>query len=174
MGLLGRTTAQTITTRAGYAGGTRVPKGSSNPPDKVCYHNQKGYFDYGKMGYGEVVGLSIKPSNYDDFAKLYFSLFVPYGQGIRDRNDPMDKGGEYRSLVGIPGGINSPLFASLKKYADNIGYKLVEGVGNEPDTLLKSTVYVMNSENFPFYRGEVYHQFHNDFQGRPYTKKYNH
>ena len=29
------------------------------------------------------------------------------------------------------------------------------------------------SIQFPFYQGEVYHQYHNDFQSPPYGKDYN-
>lgn len=31
----------------------------------------------------------------------------------------------------------------------------------------------MDSDEFPFYPAESYHQFHNDFQSAPYGKAYN-
>lgn len=49
----------------------------------------------------------------------------------------------------------------------------MQGNGDEPDTLLKRTVYVMDSDKFPFYIAEPYHQFHNDFQSPAYGKAYN-
>ena len=46
---------------------------------KVCYHNFSGIADYGKLGHGEVVGMTIPESSIGDFAKEYFSLFSPKG-----------------------------------------------------------------------------------------------
>jgi len=51
--------------------------------------------------------------------------------------------------------------------------KLYRGVGDEPDTIGARAVLVMDSDAFPFYPGEVYHQFHNDFMGPPYGAAYN-
>lgn len=50
---------------------------------------------------------------------------------------------------------------------------VLQGKGDEPDTLLKRTVYVMDSDEFPFFPAEPYHQFHNDFQSPPYGRVYN-
>jgi hypothetical protein len=55
---------------AGYAGSTKL--GSNN---LVCYHNLLGVGDYGKLGYGEVVGMQIPEDSVDKFADQYFSLF---------------------------------------------------------------------------------------------------
>jgi hypothetical protein len=44
--------------------------------------------------------------------------------------------------------------------------RLIEGKGDEPDTLFKRAVYIMDSDEFPFLPGESYHQFHNDFQSK--------
>jgi hypothetical protein len=44
-----------LTSRAGYAGGTKT--GSEG---RVCYHNFQSLADYGKLGHGEVVGMSPK------------------------------------------------------------------------------------------------------------------
>ena len=49
------------------------------------------------MGHGEVVGLKLPEKSIVEFAKVYFSLFDP---GTKDRVDPQDRGGEYRSLLG--------------------------------------------------------------------------
>ena len=51
--------------------------------------------------------------------------------------------------------------------------KLVAGKGDDPDTLSTAEIFVMDSNQFPFYPAELYHQFHNDFQGPPYGRVYN-
>lgn len=71
--LLGRGDHQ-LTSRAGYAGGTKT--GSEG---RVCYHNFQGLADYGKLGHGEVVGMKLPEKSIGEFAKVYFSLFAPNG-----------------------------------------------------------------------------------------------
>lgn len=161
--ILGRATGK-FTSRTGYAGGTKA-----DPEGRVCYHNFQSVADYGKMGHGEVVGMRIPPSAVGDFAKEYFALFGDRGE----RADPMDKGGEYRSLLGLPGGRNHPMFDKVEAAATDRGMTLVDGRGNDPDTLGKRLVYVMDSRKFPFYQAEVYHQYHNDFLTKAYGKEYN-
>ena len=104
-----------------------------------------------------------------DFAVEYFKLFGKKGE----RADPMDKGGEYRSLLGLPGGRNHPMFSKVEEAAAAAGMSLVEGKGNDPDTLGKRLVYVYDTKKFPFYQAEVYHQYHNDFLSPAYGKQYN-
>lgn len=168
--LLGRD-GTALTSRVGYAGGKRLGEGG-----KVCYHNLRGIADYGRLGHAEVVGMRIPEDKLESFADLYFKLFVKYdvpGMEVFDRNDPMDKGPEYRSLLGLPGGVESPLFPIIER-ANSKKMKLVAGKGDEPDTLLKRTVYVMDTKDFPFHRGEYYHHFHDDFMpGGKYGKEYN-
>lgn len=67
----------------------------------------------------------------------------------------MDKGGEYRSLLGLPGGTNHPQYQLVQAAAEARGMILKEGKGNDPDTLGKRIVYVMDSNKFPFYQAEV-------------------
>jgi hypothetical protein len=74
--ILGRDDHQ-LTSAAGYAGGT-----STDKEGRVCYHNFQGAGDYGKMGHGEVVGMTIPQSKIQDFAALYFSLFNPKTKGM--------------------------------------------------------------------------------------------
>ena len=107
--------------------------------------------DYGNLGHGEVVGIRIPQSSVGDFAIEYFKLFGTKGE----RADPMDKGGEYRSLLGLPGGRNHPMFDKVEAAAADQGMKLVDGKGNDPDTLGKRLVYVMDSKKFPFYHAEA-------------------
>jgi hypothetical protein len=90
-----------------------------------------------------------------------------------DRVDPQDRGGEYRSLIGLPQGDKNPLYAGVLKAAKDAGFTLEDGQGNDPDTLGTRLVYVYDSNKFPFYQAEVYHQFHDDFQSPAYGKAYN-
>eukprot|EP00607_Mallomonas_marina_P002841 CAMPEP_0182427134 /NCGR_PEP_ID=MMETSP1167-20130531/14948_1 /TAXON_ID=2988 /ORGANISM="Mallomonas Sp, Strain CCMP3275" /LENGTH=271 /DNA_ID=CAMNT_0024609109 /DNA_START=126 /DNA_END=941 /DNA_ORIENTATION=+ len=170
--ILGRSDEQ-LTSTAGYAGGTKL--GKSNAPnskalDTVCYHNFQGIADYGKLGHGEVVGLQIPESSMLDFSTQYFSLF---GSDL-ERPDKGDRGAEYRSLVGIPGGTSSPLYPSLERAASQKGLKLVPGKGDDVDTLGKKIVWVMDSDKFSFHPAELYHQFHDGFMpGESYPQSYN-
>mmetsp|Transcript_19210 Transcript_19210/g.44951 ORF Transcript_19210/g.44951 Transcript_19210/m.44951 type:complete len:262 (+) Transcript_19210:80-865(+) len=152
-----------LTSLTGYAGGTQADKG------KVCYHNFNSIADYGKMGHGEVVGMSIPTSKVGDFAKEYFALFNERGE----RADPMDRGGEYRSLLGLPGGRSHPMFSEVEAAASRKDMTLEDGKGNDGDTLGKRMVYVYDSNKFPFYQAEFYHQYHNDFLTPAYGKAYN-
>lgn len=90
-----------------------------------------------------------------------------------ERVDPGDKGGEYRSLIGLPGGTNHPSYSAVETAATNAGFKLVAGKGNDPDTYKTQSVLVYDTVKFPFYQAEVYHQYHNDFQSPSYGKAYN-
>lgn len=152
-----------FTSRTGYAGGTKSENG------KVCYHNMKSIADYGKLGHGEVVGMTIPEKKIGDFAVEYFNLFTAKGERV----DPMDRGGEYRSLLGLPGGDKHPMYPSIVAAAEAKGMTVQLGKGNDPDTLGKKMVWAYDSNEFPFYQAEVYHQFHNDFQSPAYGKAYN-
>ena len=84
------------------------------------------------------------------FSKKYFDLFGTRGF----RHDPQDRGGEYRSVLGLPGGVNSPLFDVVKQAAQESpgGMKLFLGKGDEPDTIGDKAVLVYDSDKFPFTR----------------------
>jgi hypothetical protein len=75
-----------------------------------------------------------------------------------DRVDPQDRGGEYRSLLGLPGGSAHESYPEVQKAAGKYGFNLALGQGNDPDTLGKALVYVYDTKRFPFYQAEVYHQ----------------
>jgi hypothetical protein len=77
-----------------------------------------------------------------------------------DRRDPMDVGPEYRSVIGLSGGTKHSLYPSIKMLANKNGYKLQPGKGSDPDTLGTQKIYVYDSQDFPFYQAEIYHQFH--------------
>jgi len=152
-----------LTSRAGYAGGTRT-----DDEGRVCYHNTFDVADYGKFGHAEAVALTIPTSSVEDFASVYFDLFKD-----GDRTDKGDRGPEYRSVLGIPNGFANAAYSILDATAKSHGLTLSIGEGNDADTLGKHVVYVMDSLKFPFHQAEVYHQYHNDFKGLPYGKKYN-
>lgn len=76
---------------------------------------------YEKLGHAEVVQLELGGSPNDSatqeemqrFADAYFKQFrkTPFGM---IRLDPQDAGPGYRNVVGIPGGVSSPLFKVLE------------------------------------------------------------
>lgn len=92
---------------------------------------------------------------------------------LLDRVDPGDRGGEYRSLLGLPGGSSHPSYSLVEDEATKAGknkaqidqqrqqpfvlfsavyltissgFKLVAGKGNDPDTLGKQIVYVYDTK----------------------------
>ena len=65
-----------LTSRTGYAGGSKTDK-----EGRVCYHNFQRIADYGGLGHGEVVGMSLPSDKVSDFAQVYFSLFNPKTKG---------------------------------------------------------------------------------------------
>ncbi|CAE7435800.1 unnamed protein product [Symbiodinium natans] len=158
---LGRQPAE-ITALSGYAGGTEV--GSQG---EVCYHNMAMAPDYGRMGHTEVVNVSVPEGKVGDFAKAYFDAAAKYPFG---RADPQDRGTEYRSAIGIPGGMDGPLFKDVEA-ANNGRLQLVRGQGNDADTVGTKKVWVYDSNQFPFHQGEIYHQFHDDMIER-YPQEY--
>ena len=194
---LGRT-AKDVTSLTGYAGGNKknimtakeklsmVAAGTSyqetddiadRPEVKaavgnlVCYHNALNRADYGKLGYTEVVGMNVPTNKLEAFATEYFALFG----ADSERPDKGDVGSEYRSVIGLPGGVNGEAFTAVKTALEKSGedLRLVEGNGNEKDTLGKKIVYVMDSNSYPFRQAEVYHQFHDGFMaGEDYDENY--
>jgi len=163
--ILGRKDDQ-ITARSGYAGGIA---GMSD--GKVCYHNAASIADYGKLGHAEVVGLRIPPSKFKDFAVEYFKLFDAKG----DRPDQSgDRGSEYRSLVGFPGGAKSDYAKLLVDASIATGDKLDFAFGKGDDKDARKTSFVMDTAKFPFYVAEQYHQFHDGFNlNENYPNTYN-
>eukprot|EP00438_Fugacium_kawagutii_P015537 Skav211010 [mRNA] locus=scaffold134:4239:5111:+ [translate_table: standard] len=151
-----------VTGLSGYAGGTEV--GGNG---EVCYHNRAMAPDYGRMGHTEVVNVSVPEEKVGDFAKAYFDAAAKYPFG---RPDPQDFGSEYRSAIGIPGGMDGPLFKAVE--ASNAGRcELLRGQGNDADTVGTKKVWVYDSNKFPFHQAEIYHQFHDDMLER-YSEKY--
>lgn len=149
-----------LTARAAYAGGTKV-----GPGGLVCYHNSENVADYGALGHSEVISLAVPESAFGAFASKFWDTC----RG-GDRRDPQDRGGEYRSVVGLPGGMASPFLKQLQEKAGSV--KLVAGSGNEGDTLGKGKVFVYDTSTFPAHVAEKYHQFHDDMMDA-YGSNYN-
>jgi peptide methionine sulfoxide reductase MsrA len=159
---LGRTD-DTITSVVGYAGGV----GGSGSKDAVCYYYGAPETVYEKLGHCEVVAVDARNENeLRVMADAYFGSFqrIP-GLGMQ-RVDPQDAGPGYRNCIGLPGGIDSPLFQVVQEANVN-NMKLVAGVGNSvksrdkpTETDIINTVWVYDSDKLPFYPAEIYHQFH--------------
>ena len=160
--------AALFTAKVGYAGG-RTPPGTA-----VCYHTSDAR-DYSRLGHAEVVRVSLDAQKADAqmgaLAADFFASFTDAGGG-RQRPDPMDVGRPYRSVVGLPGGVRSPLYATFAA-ANRYGMALKPGAGGDADEF--NTVWVYDSDAFPYYDGEVYHQNHCNFfasEGMPYPDSY--
>ena len=182
------------TARAGYAGGrpmagnsasatttTTTATATATMDGKVCYHNAAQIADYGTLGHAEVVNLQIPSYAFADFVKEYTALFSEQGY----RPDQLgDRGLEYRNVVGIPGGVESKYAKILVETSMKNGDKLDfakgkggvgsgnNGVGSDSDA--RGLVFVMDSNEYPFYVAEQYHQFHDGFNfGENYPNSYN-
>ena len=153
-----------VSSVTGYAGGA-VPR---QPSDPVCYHTGDGR-DYAQLGHAEVV--AVKLDNASAAAQLgalardFFASFHG-AKGKRIRPDPMDQGTPYRSVVGLPGGVHSSLYPVLAR-ENQWGMELKPGKGGDAD--VTNVVWVLDTARFPFYWGEVYHQFHCNFFQRRVT-----
>ena len=149
-----------VTARVGYAGGT-----GSGPHGQVCYHGGPAGTMYGEMDYAEAVQVmldadaDVGATQFEALVTKYFSDTFHRVGDVWVRGDPMDRGPDYRNVIGIPGGTSGALYAAVVEANVN-GMELVEGTGGASDSVDEGVVYVYDSEKFPFYRGEQYHQFH--------------
>ncbi|KAL3788258.1 hypothetical protein HJC23_011890 [Cyclotella cryptica] len=145
--------------------------GKSSVNGKVCYHNAANIADYGSLGHAEVVSLRIPPRSFGEFAAEYCKLFDENGL----RPDQFgDRGGEYRNLVGVPGGKDSMYAKLLVEASVKTGDKLDFAVGKGNDGDVPKVSFIMDSKEFPFFVAEQYHQFHDGFKwGEDYPKSYN-
>jgi hypothetical protein len=50
------------------------------------------------------------------------------------------------------------MYPQVKAAGVEKGFKLEAGKGNDPDTFDKRFIYVCDSNKFPFFQTEVYHQ----------------
>ena len=81
---------------------------------------------------------------------IYFSLYVA-GQRIELGH----VGAEYRHIVGLPGGKNSPLFSELERANDEL-FILKDGIGSDLDNLYDNSNWIMDSTEFSYYQGEIF------------------
>ena len=162
--LLGRSSGSEVTSITGYAGG------QSTPGKKlVCYHNLDFPLrDYSRLGHAEAVKVAVPETQVAAFAKAYLDSVV--SEQPAGRPDSQDQGAEYRAMIGLPGGANATVFSEI--VAANAGrLKLAVGQGSDPDTADTQVVWIYDSEQFPFYQAELYHQFHDDI-GTKYPASY--
>jgi peptide methionine sulfoxide reductase MsrA len=150
----------TITSHVGYAGGW-----ATGTDGLVCYHSDMAGTLYSDLGHGEVVEVRLDPaSQAEQFTALlekYFEEFqLEPRSGKYSRQDPQDRGPAYRAMMGIPGGQTGDLYQLLVQYnRAHLNIDLVPGRGHG-DTSDEYKIYVYDTSSFPFYRGEQYHQFH--------------
>jgi peptide methionine sulfoxide reductase MsrA len=165
-----------ISAVVGYAGGKLKPS-----QNKVCYYYAPEDTVYERLGHAEVVQVELRgderAEQFRRLARVYFSQFRQLPGGKMMRQDPQDAGPGYRNVVGLPGGVQSPLFPLLQE-ANVHGMRLLQGSGNEwtadgkpteGDEL--NTVWVVDSDALPFYRAEKYHQYHNGL-GKAFPARY--
>jgi len=78
-----------------------------------------------------------------------------------------DKGPQFRPLIGVRGGLQSPAFQRIAEATEGRA-QLIKGDGNDPDTLGSQpgkgtpTIYVYDAKLFPFRFAETSNQFHPD------------
>lgn len=151
-----------VTSLVGYAGG-RYQSASGT----ACYHGLP-WTDYSKLGHAEVVSITldaisgpIAQAQISALAKLYFEHGFATVEEGRQRLDPQDTGAEYRNAIGLPGGMDNSELWPLIAAANTFAMPLVRGTGgNQDDTEDEYVVYVYDSLQYVFFRGEASHQFH--------------
>ena len=161
-----------------YAGGFSA-KGNDG---KVCYYYGSPDTVYERLGHGEVVRTVLSDSSPEQaqkdlraFAKTYFANFNKIRGFGMQRLDPQDAGAGYRNMIGVPGGMSSPLMRIIEEENVN-GMKLLEGAGNAPNVKpneddVLNAIWVYDSDALPFYAAEMYHQFH-DGLGYRFPEEY--
>lgn len=93
--------------------------------------------------------------------KFELQGFATTVDGRRQRLDPQDTGAEYRNVIGLPGGIDNAELWPVIEAANTHGMRLRRGTGGtKDDTEDEYVVYVYDSTQYPFFRGEASHQFH--------------
>lgn len=156
-----------------------APRAPFPSPVQVCYYYGDPRAVYERLGHAEVVQLALSAEDpnkaeaeFKAFAQRYFKQFVRTPAGMM-RSDPQDAGPGYRNVIGLPGGTSSPFFKLLEDANVN-KMELRPGKGNPgegPEEDLVNVVWVVDSNQLPFYRAEKWHQFHNGV-GRKYPDEY--
>merc|ERR1711907_87695 len=164
-----------VTSVVGYAGAKGTGKDGL-----VCYDTGKSN-DYGTLGYAEAVGVQLdaghEESQFGALVDNFFLSFTPTSTGFMRPDLPPnlpfgDVGAPYRTVLGIPGGVRGPLFKVLSgrntpRGPYNMTMSLKEDASGNMTQDEDNTVWVMDSNKFPFYQGEQYPQFHSNFFANP-------
>lgn len=168
-----------VTSVVGYAGGYST----KGPDGKVCYYYGAPDTVYERLGHGEVVRTTLSLGDADkavadlrEFSATYFKNFRKVRGFGMQRLDPQDAGSGYRNMIGLPGGMDSPMMKVIEEENVN-NMKLMRGAGNKmsgkessEDDVFNS-IWVYDSNDLPFYPAEVYHQFH-DGLGYKFPEEY--
>lgn len=149
-----------VTSLIGYAGGRY-----ENPSGAVCYHGLP-HTDYSRLGHAEACSIQLDDvrggraqSQVAALAQTYFEHgFQTLSDGRRQRLDPQDRGAEYRNVIGLPGGMDNQELWPIIEAANTHGMRLQRGAIGDSEG--EFVVYVYDSVEYPFFRGEEYHQFH--------------
>lgn len=158
--VLNRTDAN-LSAIAGYAGSPKT-----GPRGAACYHNPSNFSDYGRLGHAEAVEVEVPFKSLDAAFAVYFDSFVQVDKGLWSRFDFYDQGAEYRSLLGVPGGIKNDAVMEAVRRSNVHNLTLLPGQGSDPDTFFTNTVFVMDSLQYPFIQAELCLQFHDDSQAK--------
>lgn len=153
-GILGRSGSE-VTSFPGYAGSTDVGEGG-----RVCYHNPEQLADYSVLGFGEVTSLEMPHAAAERIFEFYFTGACVNAGRLGIRFDLDDVGPQYRTLVGFPGGIDSDLGKRFVAVAAAYDVQAKAGDGSDSDEV--GTIWVMDSNFFPYHQAEIYHMFHDD------------
>jgi len=77
-------------------------------------------------------------------------------------------------VVGLKGGVKSPLADVLVEASQATGDQLDFAKGRGSDDDIARLVWIMDTDEFPPYKAEQYHQFHDGFNlGENYPSAYN-
>mmetsp|Transcript_77105 Transcript_77105/g.156975 ORF Transcript_77105/g.156975 Transcript_77105/m.156975 type:complete len:352 (+) Transcript_77105:34-1089(+) len=149
-----------VTSLIGYAGGRY-----ESPSGAVCYHGLP-HTDYSRLGHAEACSIQLDDvrggraqSQVAALAQTYFEHgFQTLSDGRRQRLDPQDRGAEYWNVIGLPGGMDNQELWPIIEAANTHGMRLQRGAIGDSEG--EFVVYVYDSVEYPFFRGEEYHQFH--------------
>lgn len=157
--MLGRSPSE-LTARSGYAGG----KSRLSP---LCYPNADAFNVYKDFGYSETVELKVGSAEELEqalvvfFATSFIDISVSGNRSLFSRKDVFDRGGDFRSVIGVPGGLQGEYGDTIKR-ANILNMSLEAGVGNEEDTIFENIVYVYDSDDLLFEQAEICMQFHDN------------
>ena len=155
--------------KVGYAGGTRAGNGAP-----VCYHSGDAR-DYSRIGMAEATRVVLDRSNAENQMKALArdfstpSLAHLANERARILGTGARPTGQWSACRAAHLRLSTPIFAAENTF----NMQLNPGRGGDADAL--NVVYVYDSDLFPFFDGEVYHQAHCNFfmsSGMPYPKTY--